>query len=260
MLADEAVPIPAPSSGPLLRFSAGLLLSAAILLPGAVHAQEIVGHVYASRSGEAVQGAEVLVKGLDAVAVTNQAGLFRIDDVPPGEYTVRVRYLGMESRELEVSLGYGETANLSVGLEVAVIPMPEIYATVSSAIPVNKLYEFYKRKQTSMGHFITREEIAKHPGARPTAVLRQVPGLDIGPTRYGNASVTMGRREDCVPLYFIDGARAPGFNINNLQMNDIAGIEVYRGHAEIPLQFSIRARCGVIVLWTRDPSNASSFQ
>lgn len=260
MLADHVVPTAARSSRSLLRLSGGLLLCAAILLPGAAAAQEIVGHVYASRSGEAVQGAEVRVEGLDVVAVTNQAGLFRIDDVSPGEHTVRVRYLGMESRELEVSLGFDETANLSVGLQVDVIPMPEIYATVSSAIPVNKLYEFYKRKQTSPGHFITREEIAKHPGARPTDVLRQVPGLDIGPSRYGNASVTMGRRDDCIPLYFVDGARAPGFNINNLQMNDIAGIEVYRGHAEIPLQFSVRARCGVIVLWTRDPSNASSFQ
>jgi hypothetical protein len=58
----------------------------------------------------------------------------------------------------------------------------------------------------------------------------------------------------CETQYFLDGAAVAAGTpvLDNLAPNNVAGIEVYRGASETPIQFDYgRASCGAIVIWTR---------
>ena len=64
----------------------------------------------------------------------------------------------------------------------------------------------------------------------------------------------------CYSPIFLDGALfwGPGLpgvappDMDQLKIMDLEGIEVYRGGAEVPLQYQIRGSdCGVVLFWTR---------
>lgn len=250
-------------SRPLALSSALLAAGVALLLhsPGARAQQaSITGRITSAESGEPIEGAEVVLTDTKHGAVTSGGGLFRIEEIRPGRYTLSIHYLGTKSEDFEVRLDPREDLDVAFDLEMRVIPVPELKVTVNDRPPVGKLYGFYRRSETNPGYFITREDIEDRSTVRTTDLLRQVPGLDIGAGRLGHTPVTMSRRDGCVPDYYVDGAHAPYFDVNNLQPRDIAGIEVYRGNSEVPVEFKHADRCGVIVLWTRDPSNWRSFQ
>lgn len=248
-----------PSPAVLGAALAGVLL---LLQPPGLQAQNasITGRVLSAETGEPIGGAEIRLEGTRHGAVTSEDGLFRMESLPRGEHVLTIEYMGAKSKRFRVDLGVRESVNVAFDLEMKVIPVPELEVTVNDDIPVGKLYSFHRRAETHPGYFITREEIEDRSTSRTTDLLRQVPGLDIGAPRLGGSTVTMSRRDGCVPDYYVDGARAPGFDMDNLNPVDIAGIEVYRGNSEVPAEFKHADICGVIVVWTRDPSNWRSFQ
>jgi hypothetical protein len=253
---------------PLSRTLTGLLAllgGAALFLQSPLAAQDasITGRIISARSGEPIEGAEVDLLDSPHRAVTSGSGLFRMSEIPAGQHTVRISYMGAESRNLTVDLSPREAFDVALQLEMKVLPVPELVVTVNNRIPVGKLYEFERRAQNSPGYFITREEIEERHASRTTDILRRVPGLEVGGPRIGRSSVQVRRRavgRRCTPDTYVDGAYAPYFDPDNLQPSDIAGIEVYRGNSEVPPEYRRADHCGVIVFWTRDPSNWRGFQ
>lgn len=247
------------------RLVMAFALSGAIVLASAtsVAAQSgdasIVGQITSQLTDEPIGGAAVALRGTEHEAVTTEDGIFAMEDLPAGDHELVVRYMDMESRVFPVRLERRQPLTVDFTVNMQVIPVASLEVTVEQTPPQGKLHDFYRRAANGPGYFITREDIEDRPISRPTDILRRVPGLDIGARRMGRTSVTMGRRDGCVPDFYLDGARAPYFDIDNLEPMDIAGIEIYRGNSEVPIRFKHRDRCGVIVIWTRDPSNARSF-
>ena len=245
----------------VLSVAAVALAAAPALLEAQVREASIIGRVTEKGSAAPVQGAEVVLKETSLRALTDDSGVFHIENVPSGHHTLAVHYLGMESRQFPVEISARETLNVSFSLETKVLPVAELVVTVDETAPVSKLTGFYRRSQNGPGYFLTRSDIEDMPATRTTDLLRRVPGIDVGQrNRAGVTPVTMGRRNGCVPRFYVDGAYASYFNVDNLQPRDIAGMEIYRGNSEVPIRFKHGDRCGVIVVWTRDPSNVKSFR
>lgn len=247
----------------LRRALAILFLAPLLPAAGGLEGQdaEIVGRVTDRSSGQPVEDVAVELSDTDYHDVTSPGGVFRITGVPRGQYILVVDYLGMRARGVPVEVDRGGKLSLDVILELQVVPVSSLEVTVSGRPEVGKLYGFYKRSAEGLGHFITRSEIQDQNPPRTTALFRRVPGIEVGrPQPSGRAVVRMRRRNNCTPAIYLDGIRTPYFDVNSLQPIDIAGIEVYRGNSEVPAQFNYRVRCGVIVIWTRDPSNAQSFE
>lgn len=250
----------AAGTDPVAVLRTGTLLAVcfclAAPLPRAAAAQSagsIVGRVVTSPERTPVAGARVFVQGSADTAVTAGDGLFRLESLPVGRHVLRLDYLGMRSRDVPVELDSRHPVSLDIALSMSVIPVAELVVTVDRRLPVNKLFDFYRRMAHGQGVFFTRADVrARHP-ARITDLLRDVPGIQVGPPRPGRVYVTMGRRPGCIPEYYVDGARAPGFDLDDLQPSDLAGLEVYRGNSEVPMEFKAFERCGAIVVWTREP-------
>ena len=120
---------------------------------------------------------------------------------------------------------------------------------------------FLDRLQNGFGHFITEEMIQQRQPGRVADLLRVIPGLRVVPAGALGSRVLISRFQGrfggaCQPKLFIDGIvvtpNGPLDLDRFLTPEDVVGIEVYRGPAEMPARFGGAASaCGVIVVWTK---------
>lgn len=146
------------------------------------------------------------------------------------------------------------------------VELPELRVEARRPARRGKLRGFDRRRRLHpSGRFIGRAEIERRDPHRLSDLLHGVPGLRLGrpAAGVGERHAVSGRagrhpgREPCRVAFFVDGVRLPpssGFSVDELSPADVAGIEIYRGTSEAPARFRRRGdRCGVIVVWTRDP-------
>ncbi len=111
----------------LLMVACGLLFASSALLlaagptpespepPALVNEVGVInGYVVDSLSRETMISATVALKGTRLGAFTNKAGFFSIADVPPGDYTLIVTFLGYKPREVAVSVKADQATSVEV--------------------------------------------------------------------------------------------------------------------------------------------------
>lgn len=94
-----------------------------VLLPLALFAQRgaVTGKVTDASSGEALVGANVLIKGTALGAASGLNGVYKIVKVPPGSYTLRATFIGHKMQEKEVQVLAGQEVTVDFVLEEDVI-------------------------------------------------------------------------------------------------------------------------------------------
>src|SRR5258705_2981349 len=110
-----------------------LLLTPALLLalcvrPAAAQQGEVTGRVTDKTAGQALAGAQVSIVGTTLRASTGQDGRYRLVNVPAGQATVRVSYIGYATTTQPVTVSAGAPAvadfaiaQAAVGLEAVVV-------------------------------------------------------------------------------------------------------------------------------------------
>lgn len=222
-----------------------------------------------------IAGARVVL-GTGAEGLSSESGWVRLPGVQPGRVFVLVTRIGY--RPTEFSLEVPATGGLEVDVELEAAPVVVEGVTAVGRAENRSLAigGFYRRKEMGMGTFLTREDIAGTGAMRTSEVFRRVRGVRVirgaGDTyklqtvRYGlSLSQTMGaaprsgRRRPpagssyaCEMLVFVDGMQQQVDGIDDIQMESLEAIEVYRGAGEIPPEYKLmNATCGVVLLWTR---------
>ncbi|KAA3658787.1 MAG: TonB-dependent receptor [Calditrichaeota bacterium] len=96
-----------------LMFVVGLLL-----VPGFIFAQgNVSGTVTDAQSGDGLPGANIVVVGTTYGAAADANGDYEIENVPVGNYELRVSFIGYEIATQSVSVTAGGTANADFALE-----------------------------------------------------------------------------------------------------------------------------------------------
>ena len=85
--------------------------------PAGQEGATLTGTVTDAESGGPLPLANVLIVGARRGTTTDENGRFRIEEVEPGTYTVRVSFVGFETAEPRVTLNPGRTATLDVALD-----------------------------------------------------------------------------------------------------------------------------------------------
>ena len=249
---------------------------------------EVSGRVLAADSSRGpVQGAEAAIAKLGRRALSDSSGRFRLKDVPPGEYRLIVRAIGFESESSLVYIDRDEVISsqflLRRGTSVA---LPERVVTAEGERAPAKLFEFTERRKAGTGHFIDRTQLAKaEGGVRQTGdLISMVPGVTVkrgsnriwvasgravgvrcafctmSPSQLNQADLAAGARPACFMDVYLDGAMVYNslhpenglFNVNSIQPEMIAAIEVYTSAAQIPAKYNRTASgCGVLLIWTK---------
>jgi carboxypeptidase-like protein len=143
---------------------------------------EISGRVVAADSGRPpVQGAEATIAKLGRSATSDSSGRFRFRDMPSGEHVLVLRAVGFKSESSKVFIDRDEVVSAQVVMRRTTTDLPERVVTAPDATPPAKLVEFMERQKTGVGHFITREQLARAEGGvrRTGDVIATIPGVVV---------------------------------------------------------------------------------
>ena len=249
---------------------------------------EISGRVTTSDSTRtAVAGAEAVIPSLQRTAVTDSLGRFRMKDLPAGLHTVVIRAIGFRAETSKVELLADDVFSLEVRLDQSqATALPERLVTAPGERIPARLVEFYERRKSGPGHFIDRSQLEKaEGGVRQTGdVISLTPGVRVtrggskawiatgravngsggcafcAPAALSLADRAAGARPACYMDIYLDGTLVfdsshPGnglFDVNSLQPEYIAGIEIFTSAAQVPAKYNRTAGgCGVLLIWTR---------
>jgi hypothetical protein len=214
----------------------------------------VAGRVVEHGLNRGVSDAELRIKGSRIHSATAADGSFQLPELPPGRYLLETSHLGYGPRADTVEVEYGSIMIVTIALAPEAIPLRPIDVAVRSINLEQR--GFYDRKERGFGSFLTRQDWSARAISLPSELLRRIPGVRIArhPRGFGNVVYD---RSNCPFRYIVDGTPvSDSFQMDDLPAEWIEALEVFRGVAQVPVQFrapptSPRANCGVIVIWTR---------
>jgi hypothetical protein len=195
------------------------------------------------------------IEGSEVRVVSAADGSFQLPPMPPGVYVLTTSHVAHGERKDTISIEHGALLQYTISLTESAVPLRPIEVVVRSELLERR--GFYERQQNGMGVYLTRSSWQDRSPARPSDILRRVSGVRIVPARGGMGTVLMSRG-DCPFRYILDGTPVTStFQLDDIPVEWIEAVEVYRGVAGLPVQFTAspwtdNAICGVIVVWTRD--------
>ena len=228
----------------------------------------ISGTIVAGDTRQPVAGAVVAVPALARTVTSDSAGRFDLDGIPGGELFVLVRAIGFRPDTTLLAFGASEVRVQDIVLDRLVTTLDEVVVKEKYAPVRGKLAEFEDRRRYGIGRFIDTTTFETQRG-RPVADILQQHAAGLHIVRASSAAYLSTHRTpsrnavlgggrcymdvwlDGIPVYQ-GGKGMPLWNINSIQPDAIAAMEVYVGAAQIPVRFnSSGAACGVAVIWLR---------
>lgn len=244
-----------------------LVLLLVFSLPTLLYGQQstIRGTIKDAQTGEALVGATVLLVDIARGNATDIDGIYLIDNVPYGEYTVRVSFIGYVPIE-EVLVVNSATTSFDVSLSPDLEGLEEVVVTAAGI----------KRQAKALGFGVTKiegEKLVPQAEADVSRILRgKAPGVNITSTSgtsgaatniiiRGYTSITGSNQ----PLFIVDGVPFDGGTNNqdgfatvqtsssrflDIDPNNISSVNVLKGLAATVL-YGDRGRNGVILIETK---------
>jgi TonB-dependent starch-binding outer membrane protein SusC len=258
-----------------LRCSVGSLLMAFLVAAPAAAQQtgSVTGTVADISGGAPLNGVQVSITGTNLGGLTDARGRYLIQNVPAGQHTVEVVFIGYRTEQQTVTVAAGETASANFQLGISAVTLDEVVVT-------------------GTGGEVARKQLgATVASVNVSAVQENVPVADVGSVLQsriagvrsigtvggvgasrdlrirGTSSFELGQR----PVIYIDGVKvdtrqqewsamgtsccsysggAGTDRLNDLNPNDIERIEVIKGAAAGTL-YGSEATNGVIQIFTK---------
>ena len=153
---------------------------------------DIFGTVYRKDSGSRISSAQVRLREKNQSAITDSAGEFRFENLPPGDYTLNVSADAYEVKEgIAVTVVSGEAATVGLYLETIPFTLPEVPVTAE------RLPATVSRESVEV------REIKQMPGTAGDALrsLPTLPGIGVATDLSGELFIRGGGPDDNV-FYF----------------------------------------------------------
>jgi hypothetical protein len=231
---------------------------ATILCTSALAAQPkpgtIVGTVRSTTTQLPLISVSLDIAGTGHRGFTDSLGAYRLGETLAGDVQLNARAVGYEPASFRITMRTDVATLVNLQLK----PLPTLAPVTVSEAGVRRgderMADFHERKRSGFGRFVTREDIERRNVSDSRELMRGIPGVKLIGSRVAMSS---GMSSNCAVQYFVDGVHIvapPSDFLVQFRPRDLEGIEVYRGPAETPVEFSRGgASCGVIVLWTRTP-------
>src|SRR6266436_4009750 len=206
------------------------------ILVAPAHAQRdttarLAGTVRSSINGLPISGVMVAVKGSRVFSVSDSTGSFALGGLPEGRQVVRILY--------------GDSLSYEHEMEPIVVEAQTIRAERS-------LVGFYDRRKWTVGRFYTRADLDQRAAHSLDGMLGES-GVQVV-CRVGSClPIGSDGARQCVMSLYLDGLRLPSASLNQIRLDDLAGVEVYKQGLDVPTEFrsSFRNTCGAVVAWSR---------
>jgi hypothetical protein len=229
----------------------------------------IRGAAISAFNGRPIAGVMISAPEVKRFVVTDSTGRFALDGLPSGRRAIRVSYAGRETEDYVFTLQSQRTKRIAVVLDVDALDLDPLVVEARQANLWRDLAGFYERRRTYSGfaHFFTREDISRARLPKLSGLLT-LEGIVTRCSRYQECRPTrFTRGRLCAVPISVDGVAQREFDYDQIAVNDVAGVEVYRGVPPADLSGSVvpgpgsstwmgpglpaAGSCGLVEIWTR---------
>lgn len=185
----------------MVRMLSKIVLSILLLFPFKVFAKDfgaINGFVSDASNGEKLAYANIIVKGTDLGASSNDKGYYFIENVPPGKYLVIDSYMGYNESSRKITVEPGKTTQCNFELEPSLIQM--------EGIAVSAEREKFEKEVLISTRTLRQPELRKAPVIGEADIFRSIqllPGV-IAPSDFSGQLYVRGGGPD-QNLILLDG-------------------------------------------------------
>lgn len=248
----------------------------ALVLASLLHIQidstaRVHGAAISSYNGSPIPGVTISLPAAHKFVVTDSTGRFALGGLPTGRQAVRVSYEGRQTEEYTFTFESNRNKRIAVLLDLDADDLNPIVVEARQPNLWRDLAGFYERRNAYRGfaHFYTREDIVHAHPARLSALLT-LEGIVMRCVRYQECRPTRWTRETlCAVPVSVDGVAQHELDYDFLAIDDVAGVEVYRGVPPTDLSHSVvttpgssmwmgtgyplagTSTCGLVEIWTR---------
>ena len=250
------------------QLACGVLLL--VLAPGLVFAQDtgtITGTVTDASTQESIPGVNVRLEGTTRGAASNADGVYEIERVRPGEYTVVASFIGYRRFEATVVVEAGDEVVQDVVLEQDRLGLDEVVVTGQGA-------GIEQKRLATTTEVVSGADIDQFQvGRLDQAIQSQLPNTQIrlnsgqpGTTSLIRSRGPVSASGNTTPVIYVDGVRvdnnstgspldigtggARSSSIADIPLDNIERIEFIKGGAATT-RFGSDAANGVLQIFTR---------
>lgn len=189
----------------------------------------ITGKITDITSGSFLPGANVYLSGTNYGAASDRSGDFTINNVPSGNYVLKVTYVGYAAFSVDVSLG-DESLTQDISLGVDYVAMGAVNVHGLSQGQAKALSQ--QRSAGNIKNVISKDQMEKFPDQNVADVLQRLPGValesDHGEGRY----VQIRGAEASLNTTTINGIKVPSpedkrkISLDIIPSYSLGGVEV----------------------------------
>ena len=185
----------------LIKWTLISILSFQFILAGGIN-----GKVTDAGSGDFLPGANVVLDGTNYGASSDRYGEFTISNVPDGNYTLTVTYVGYADYSDSVTVG-SDVVSRDIALSVDYVAMEAVNVTGLAQGQAKALSQ--QRSAGNIKNVVSRDQMEKFPDQNVADVLQRLPGIalesDHGEGRY----VQIRGAEASLNTTTINGVKVP---------------------------------------------------
>jgi TonB-dependent receptor len=138
---------------------------------------KIIGKITDKKTGEALVGANVQLEKTAIGTSTDIEGNYTISSVPPGDYTIRVTYIGYKKETRPVSVKPGKTLTIDFQLILGMIEGETVVITAQAEGQVAAINQ--QLRSNTITNVVSAERIKEIPDANAAESVGRLPGVSI---------------------------------------------------------------------------------
>lgn len=205
-----------------------------VLLSSVLGQGTLRGVIYDSLTVQPLVGANVFLVGTGLGSATNVEGEYRITNIPYGDYTLRISYIGYRNKEVQVQLSESrKTVQLNEYLMMDFLESDAVYVTAQAKGQVAAINQ--QLNSNTIVNVISEERIQELPDVNAAEVIGRLPGVSLMRSGGEANKVVIRGLSEKFGTVTVDGVRIPdtevdsrGIDLSTFSQGSLAGIELYK--------------------------------
>ncbi|WP_281613023.1 TonB-dependent receptor [Flammeovirga sp. SubArs3] len=186
-----------------------LTLLTLLLFPIIIHAGGIKGSVNGS-DGEPLIGAVISIEPIHKQSIVGMDGTFRINDLPKGDYTIVVKYIGYKDLVKEVSVSSEGWVSNDLILQVDAIQLDEAVVYGTKERKTAESARATERVSSKVMTVVSAQDIELSPDLNVANVVQRVSGVSLERNNSGDGQFAIVRGMDKRYNYtLVNGVKIP---------------------------------------------------
>jgi len=157
-----------------------LIISIIIFSSQNIYSQSIKGKIIDEANSDPLAGAIIKIVETKQGAAADQDGVYTIDEIKPGSYTIEISYIGYTSQKInDVKVLSGKVTDLNIALKVDGVSTDEITVEASQTLANEQSLLTEQKNSSKIQDGISEQQIKRAPDATAGDVLKRIIGVNI---------------------------------------------------------------------------------